>query len=740
MTKARMTHAAKTSLVSLLAAALLIGIVLLAFFPTQGSREVDLREARRHEQESPTSPEEPVRLDVPRPTQAPSSREGPEAVLPANQASTDAPPAPAVLAGYTVGLDDEILAGVSVSLFEPDGQFSERDSSFVHMGESFPEPPSGPLESITPSGLVLLGKSVSDAAGYFEFRVHSSLSSYHFHCMDRERSLSCVGGPFSVSDSPVLLRLDSTYELGGVVRDSETGWGVGGARIDLIEEDGRFSKEAWGFSRERSRVRRTSNPMGGFLFDGIPPGPYRLEILHPSYPAVFRTMVEVHTDLEEFVVLLSRNENEGGALLTGTITDADTGLPIEGAEIESHLGKHKAMSDASGTYRLRMTKEDTERGGGGTFTVRATGYGVAKRDVRGSGKTWEWNAALRLGRVLTCRTVTTSGQPIESAKVVARATLRPGKHTVARVRYYARTGTDGSCTFSELTSGERLEVFAFHPVYGRALEADVPGDTEVLPLELTRGRARVVVAVRDVEGSAVPGAQVLLLETAAELSDTLVRQSVVLGASFDTFGRLRVARTGADGRVTFPGTLEGECLVQALGREYELDRLGSSSLRDALRSETARVDAKPGTRATCDLVLSRSFTLKGRVSTNDGVALEGVVIHLMTLDESGAWTIETSFAISNALGDYRLLGLSPLKRQAVGIQRFPNGGATPQSNRWVRRVAPSANQATGDGQYRNGQSFSVEPRVAKELLFVEEVTATPETRDVRLDISVEASE
>ena len=572
-----------------------------------------------------------------------------------------------LLAGYTLDQDGHPLPGSRVGLYEAEGQCGNRSYSFLGLRWSWFERAKGPLDEITPAGMIRLTGTESDENGYFEFRLHDLSGSYHFRCVGSERLFYYLGGPFSLADSPVRLRLQPVHELAGIVQDAESGIRVARATIDVIEEDPESRQDDWGHVGERSRVRRISDADGLFQFDVLLSGPYRVEVVHADYPGVFRQVVEIPVEADPFVVSLVQGKE--GISISGRITDALTGLSVEGAFIEDTVGKHRTVSGPSGEYRLILTQKNVKSGR--HLAVRASGYGIVPEYFAGPIESQEWNVALRPARLLTCRVVSDGERPVTGAKVFVRARLVTASgRSSSSYNYYQVTDDDGVCTFSDLPSVEKVEVFAFHAVLGRSIHEDIPvgdsDDPETVTLELTSGSATVIASVRDLNGSPVSGAQVRLLELKHDIPNAVVRQSIVLGALFSGFGTFRVARTDADGRAAFPDTLEGECLVQALAADYPVD--GVDGREDPARSEIARFHTEPDGETSCELVLWRAFTLNGNVRTPDGDGLQGVHINLLGWSDERDWVLESPVAFSNEFGNYRFTRLNPLKRLAIAVR------------------------------------------------------------------------
>lgn len=684
---------------------------------------------------SPDSPSEATREEAATiPGAVGAARTNPNAVLereraatgsavPAGLASQDASGATleATLAGRVVDGDERPVPDAWVGLYEPDEALAAPGYEFLGMKRIFPERTQETDDELTVRGMRLVAETTTDADGRFAFTPAWTLAGFHLRGEGAEGYASGFEGPFRSGRDDVLLRLRASGSIAGVVVDAETRLPLAGARLEL--------------RNERFRVRATSGHDGRFDLGLVPDGSYDLEILHHDYDRAHEREVSVPLETPQLVVTM-QNATEG-TWVTGTVTDAGTGQPVAGAIITAKR-RHRTLSSTSGSYRLRV--DPVEKGHMDDINARARGYGIADAQLRGGEEPYEIDFTLEPARPLRCQVVRGD---------VPAAGARVSLWVDYSTRYFQQADGEGFCTFFEVPVKGNVDFFAFHPELGRAIEKDVPVDGQdsedegtVLLIELEKPSAKVVALVRDIEGSPVANANVLILDALGDKGDWVIRhldQAVVLGANMGKFGNLRVARTDATGKTVFPDTFAGECVLQALGENFPVDRYARFRTRPYARSVPSLITTPESGIAECELVLWHPLTIGGKVTTPIGRAMSYVKIALLEFGEDGEWEL-VNYCFTNERGNYRFSGIDPVERHAVAVVPM-----TPEEARFSERVI-SAWEARDDGadeeeRFLTMTRFTSDGRPKpKDFSVFAEVPHDATAREAIVDLTVELSE
>jgi 5-hydroxyisourate hydrolase-like protein (transthyretin family) len=239
----------------------------------------------------------------------------------------------------------------------------------------------------------------------------------------------------------------------------------------------------------------------------------------------------------------------GSAELTGTVTDAESGAPIEGATltVESERGVEvaTATTDAAGRYTVARLNA-------GAFRVRATARGYQRRYLGG-----DW---------VQGKTVTVGGEPTTADIALARAAelsgtvwrpdgtpLYPGYvwliwRGADEPRYFSTpTREDGTYSSDDLPPGSySARALTYDPVARQlvapdwdfpseiTLTAGVPTHIDVR-LEGEKPEPNWIGVVTDEKGQPLPGVQLMILR-------------VVQREGKEATEHVSVRRTGAQGR------------------------------------------------------------------------------------------------------------------------------------------------------------------------------------------------
>jgi RNA polymerase sigma-70 factor (ECF subfamily) len=295
--------------------------------------------------------------------------------------------------------------------------------------------------------------------------------------------------------------------------------------------------------------RATTGEDGDALIGDLAPGPAQVRVMHARLQARgwrdVRLAASQRTELDVTLAL--------GKPIHGRVTDADTGLPIEGARVgESWLLERSVASDARGAYAFP--------GWSGTklheLCATKDGYGRQCKRVLAEG---DVDFALEAGdRVAgTIRAVT--GDPIGGALVAAVASQWPSGSQVIDARS-SKTRDDGRFLLTGLrrdlphtlvvqASGHARYLLDFdpHPLAAGLIEL---GDITLPAPRSIEGLAL------DAEQKPIAGAQVTLV--GANPDRGRLRPESAAPATAESYGREETRRTDDLGRFRFPELAAGE--------------------------------------------------------------------------------------------------------------------------------------------------------------------------------------
>ena len=157
----------------------------------------------------------------------------------------------------------------------------------------------------------------------------------------QERVEVSVSGAEEVTG--VDFELSAGASISGVITDVDTGLAIAGVEVRARATDGRDSRDV---------ASSRTDSEGEYTLRGIPDG--RIEV---------RVSGEQYTEQEDLILVEKPEITDVdfsltvGAIISGRVTDADTGLPIEGAGVSAELyetGENHvhAHTDADGMYFL----------------------------------------------------------------------------------------------------------------------------------------------------------------------------------------------------------------------------------------------------------------------------------------------------------------------------------------------------------------------------------------------------
>ncbi len=325
----------------------------------------------------------------------------------------------------------------------------------------------------------------------------------------------------------------------------------------------------------------TSEADGSFAFDQLIGRDYRLEA-HADDRYAGPTFLRLAEDTEPVILRVGP-----GASITVEVRDADSGDPIAGAAVELRSTlSWTATTGGDGVARLSGV------GGSGfdmALKVAARGYAPALRRVSPRpGDDRRELMTLHRGASVSGRAVTTDGEPIAGARVLAVSTSEPFPLTEPS-RDGVSTGKHGEWSVAAVAPGSYRFVLS-HPDYEPATTAPVVVDG-VTPRSGIEIRAAAAGEVRGTVSSA----------SGVPLAAADVR--FVASGSVE-WRTARHAFTDAHGNYVIHG------LPRRRGQVVATHASGASDLVD--------VDLTNAARATANLTLSIDGAIDGIVVTSSG--------------------------------------------------------------------------------------------------------------------------
>ena len=211
----------------------------------------------------------------------------------------------------------------------------------------------------------------------------------------------------------IVIYLATGHTLKGRVLDADqkplTGVTVLGGRMANV----------WDYGAAALRVRSTTGPDGAYELTGLPSGDVGLLVARPGTQAYQAATVRV-PNVKQFDIIV-----RDGGTLTGTVTDAVSGKPIDGAVVRatSWAGQNRtaeATTDAEGKYLMNPVPE----GAIGSVTVTKDGWlqdrsdeAVGNQQIQvPSGETSTRDLKMRQGAKVS-GTVTGPDGPVGGARV-----------------------------------------------------------------------------------------------------------------------------------------------------------------------------------------------------------------------------------------------------------------------------------------------------------------------------------
>jgi RNA polymerase sigma factor (sigma-70 family) len=466
-----------------------------------------------------------------------------------------------------------------------------------------------------------LGRTRSGPEGEFRLRVPPGRP---IDLEVRSAGFAPLTEPNRFGGEHVVLRLGEGARLFGRVLRSRDGSPVAGAfiqvRIGVLDEDG------------APRFRETTDELGGYRIEDLPPGFARIDI-----EAANLELLREELELEEGQMLEREFSLAEGIVLEGTVLDAGTGQPIEGAEVDTPADpnwKYAARSGMDGRYVLRGVKLANLM----KVRARASGYGLSTVALTRPRLGTPIDFELLPAKSATGRIVGPDGRPVADAFVGAVASTWFG----ATQRYESlgsRTGPDGVFELEGLAADLRhalfirkvglgTRVYDFPERESREERIDF-GDIDLT--EAGEIRARVV------DETGAPRRVWAYLNGSNSDRFSLVDGPTWLGGSYV---HTRELRTDANGRFRFTDVAAGDY-------ELHVDIKGNAAPCD----RTIRL-SRGQILDLGDVMLPVGGTISGRVVDSEGRGLPSVVVD--------AWTAERQrreYTLTALDGSFLLRGL-----------------------------------------------------------------------------------
>lgn len=417
--------------------------------------------------------------------------------------------------------------------------------------------------------------------------------------------------------------------------------------------------------------RAEADEDGQYLLEGLPPD--EIELVVEARDAVTRWGILVQgvegAEIRKDLAL------EPGVIVAGVVADAETDLPIEGAEVlENRPGSpSNARTDADGRYALRVARG--EAGFRDFLRAVASGFAEQQHAVEAlSDDPIRLDFHLGRGRSAKGRVLGPDDWPAAGAIVIATGWgTEEGEHLTERRR--VRTAADG--TF-ELTG---LADFAHHVLFLRK----EGGGTKIYEFPLDEASrspidfgdlrlpdpATIQGQVVDEHGQGIADVVVFLRGANADYE----RFADPERSSAPRVSASRSSRTDDRGRFGFTDLAAGN---------YTLVMNGgfASAVRARREVRVEEGESLEGAR----LVLERGLSIEGRVVDPSGRPVAGVSVGCMreqAVPDPGP--IEEAEEISHVDGSFRLQGLKEGKYTVTAVAFYPpseNGGGDFASGWW----------------------------------------------------------
>jgi RNA polymerase sigma factor (sigma-70 family) len=392
--------------------------------------------------------------------------------------------------------------------------------------------------------------------------------------------------------------------------------------------------------RGAAEYEAVSDASGAYRLEGLPPGGIVLDADSPEEAGTFGSAVETHegSTLEKDIVL------EPGRLVTGTVTDANTGSPIPGAEVRAagRPSTRVAQTDADGRYAIRGLHTEAEWSD--DVDVTAVGYAkLAHRVPSFSSEPVQLDFQLRAGHTAKGRVLGPDDWPLAGALVIASGRGSSGDTQFVDEKSI-RTGRAGTFLLADLAPEVRHTLFVRKDGFGTKVYAFPIDEADRTSIDFGDLRlpepAMLLGRVVDEKGAPVPDTFVSLDGTN---SDRL-RFSDPSRGLVQSRSMLRSGRTDDQGRFGFADISPGDYLLTATGMKGS-----ATSAHSAVRIAEGEVNEG------LELVLRIGLLLEGRVLDPAGNPRPGMSVSVFREPHSpGA---REAYDITRGDGSFHIQGL-----------------------------------------------------------------------------------
>ncbi|MEW4224362.1 carboxypeptidase regulatory-like domain-containing protein [Rossellomorea marisflavi] len=498
-------------------------------------------------------------------------------------------------------------------------------------------------------GATVIGTTTTNSAGFYSFTnlaagaytVQASRTNYTTASVNTTVS---SGGSQTVNIS--LQPLTST-----ITGNVSSGGPIANATIVLTNSSGTVV------------ATTTTNGAGNYTFTGVVPGSYNLSVTAAGFQSQTAgvTTVANQTSVVNFVLLA----NPGA--VSGTVRDATTNAPIQGAVVElltpTGILLSSTVTDLNGLYTFANLAP-------GSYQVRAValGYTTSATSVQVvSGATTTANLFLQQnpgsvsGQVRDAATLL----PIQGATVQAI-------DSQGFVIDAFTTNASGQYTFANLLPGSYTFVFTANGYGSQTKGATVVSNTTtILDAELAQIAGTLTGTITDPGSAPIPNATVTIFQNNVQIASVL---------------------TDASGNYTIPGLSPGSYTVSIGALNYSTLTLGTSIVSGQTTVLNATLTPNPG-------------TLTGLVTDTGSTPLSGVNITVTT--SSGTGTIVATTVTGND-GTYTIPGLAPgnyiVVASGTNFQQGSEGATITSGATTVVNFILAANPGSLAGTITNAQT------------------------------------